>query len=84
MNDEAVGQAVIDAVWDTLKDLYLEEKSPFDDTAAEALCLAVAQGVVAGLREYEKSRAGASAAAADTAAPDPAEGDWMIDPPNRD
>lgn len=55
MNEDAVGQAVIDAVWDTLKDLYVKQESPFDDVAAEALSLAIAQGVVAGLREYKKS-----------------------------
>lgn len=52
--EDAVGQAVIDAVWEKLAALYLDQKSPFDDTAAEALCLAVAHGVVAGLKEYAK------------------------------
>ncbi len=55
MNEEAVGQAVIDAVWDTLKDLYVKQESPFDDVAAEALCMAVAQGVVAGLKKYQET-----------------------------
>lgn len=54
MDEEAVGQAVIDAVWDTLKDMYVKQESPFDDVAAEALCLAVAQGVVAGLKKYQE------------------------------
>ena len=55
MDEEAVGQAVIDAVWETLKEMYVKQESPFDDVAAEALCLAIAQGVVAGLKEYQKS-----------------------------
>ena len=58
IDEDAVGQAVIDAVWETLKDMYLKQESPFDDTATEALSMAIAQGVVAGLREYHKSVGG--------------------------
>lgn len=57
MNEETIGQAVIDAVWDTLKDLYVKQQSPFDDTVAEVLCVAIAQGVVAGLREMTRDGA---------------------------
>ncbi|HEX2173629.1 MAG TPA: hypothetical protein VHL09_14420 [Dehalococcoidia bacterium] len=56
MDEEAVGQAVIDAVWETLKEMYIKQESPFDDVAAEALCVAVAQGVVAGLKKYHETR----------------------------